>query len=186
MPELDHVIWAVPDIGAAAEALLRGHGLNALEGGVHPAWGTRNAIVPLGGAYLELVEVFDDEAPRVGFTGRVAAVADAGGGPALWCQRVPDIEAEAARRGYDVVPGERRNADGSLLSWRTAGLPQACATPATPFIIEWDDPAAMPGRLAVWHGCGPVRCVRAVVGPDGPEAVVITARSGDRVLRASP
>lgn len=177
------MIWAVPDIASAAEALLRDHGLRALEGGMHPAWGTRNAIVPLGGAYLELVEVVDPEAPRVGFTGRVAEVAATGGGPALWCERVPDIDAEAARRGYEVVPGERRNADGSVLSWRVAGMPQACTAPAMPFLIEWDDPAAMPGRAAVRHHCGPVRSASVVVGPDGPEAMVISARSEDRVLR---
>lgn len=183
MPELDHVIWAAPDIASAAGTLLREHGLCTVKGGEHPAWGTRNAIVPLGGAYLELVEVFDPDAPRVGFTGRVAEVAAAGGGPALWCERVDDIDAEAARRGYEVVPGERRNSDGSVLSWRAAGVPQACAAPAVPFIVEWDDPHAMPGRTAVRHECGPVQAARAVVGPDGPEAVVVSARSGDLVLR---
>jgi len=183
VPELDHVIWAVPDIASAAEALSRDHGLTAVEGGEHPAWGTRNAIVPLGGPYLELVEVFDPEAPRVGFTGRVAEVAASGGGPALWCQRVPDIDAAAAALGYEVVPGERRNADGSVLSWRVAGVPQACAAPTVPFLIQWDDPATMPGRAVVRHACGPVRAARAVVGPDGPEAVVVSARSGDQVLR---
>lgn len=171
--ELDHVVWAVPSIGDAADRLLTSHGLRTLPGGVHPAWGTRNAIVPLGGAYLELVEVADPEGPRVGFTARVADVADGGGGLALWCERVDDIDAEAAVRGYEVVPGTRENADGSVLSWRVAGLPQACATPLLPFLIQWDDPHAMPGAIAVDHACGAIEGVHLDVGPHGPRTLRI-------------
>lgn len=176
MTELDHVIWAVPDIAAVADALARDHGLLALPGGRHPAWGTRNAIVPLNGAYLELVEVDDPEAPMVGFTARVAEVVAAGGGLALWCERVDDITAEAAVRGYEVVPGTRENDDGSVLSWRVAGLPQACATPVLPFLIQWDDPAAMPGAIAVDHPCGAIEGVRVDVGARGPRDLRITVR----------
>lgn len=179
MSQLDHVVWAVPSIGDAADHLLMHHGLRTLPGGVHPAWGTRNAVIPLDGAYLELVEVADPHAPRVGFTARVADVADGGGGLALWCERVDDIEAEAAGRGYDVVPGTRENADGSLLSWRVAGMPQACATPLLPFLIEWDDPAAMPGAIALSHRCGAIERVHLDVGVHGPREMRITAASGE-------
>jgi len=176
--QLDHVVWAVPSIGDAADHLLVRHGLRTLPGGVHPAWGTRNAVIPLDGAYLELVEVADPQAPRVGFTARVAEVADAGGGLALWCERVDDIEAEAAVRGYEVMPGTRENADGSVLSWKVAGMPQACATPLLPFLIQWDDPDAMPGAIAVSHPCGSIEKVHLDVGATGPLALRITAASG--------
>ncbi len=175
VPQLDHVIWAVPAIAPAAEALRRDHGLITLPGGVHPAWGTRNAIVPLAGAYLELVEVADPEAPRVGFTRRVAEVAAAGGGLALWCARVDDIQREAAARGYAVVPGIRENADGTVLSWQVAGMPAACATPVLPFLIQWDDPSAMPGVMAVEHPCGRIGRVHLDVGRSGLEGLHITA-----------
>lgn len=176
--DLDHVIWAVPDIAIAADALRRDHGLITLPGGRHPAWGTRNAIVPLNGAYLELVEVEDPEAPMVGFTARVAEVAAAGGGLALWCERVDDITAEAAVRGYEVVPGTRENPDGSVISWRVAGLPQACATPVLPFLIQWDDPATMPGALAVDHPCGAIEKVHLDVRAEGPAVLTITTVDG--------
>lgn len=175
---LDHVVWAVPSIGDAADRLLTNHGLRTLPGGVHPAWGTRNAVIPLDGAYLELVEVADPQAPRVGFTARVAEVADAGGGLALWCERVDDIEAEAAVRGYEVVPGTRQNPDGSVLSWRVAGLPQACATPVLPFLIQWDDPDAMPGAIAVSHPCGAIEGVHLDVGAHGPRALRVAVADG--------
>lgn len=179
---LDHVIWAVPDITPVTDSLRRDHGLLVLPGGRHPAWGTRNAIVPLAGAYLELVQVDDPEAPMVGFTARVAEVAAAGGGLALWCERVDDIGAEAAVRGYEVVPGTRENDDGSVLSWRVAGIPQACATPVLPFLIQWDDPAAMPGAMPVSHPCGTIEGVRVDVGARGPRDLRITTRRGEIVL----
>lgn len=173
---LDHVIWATPDIESLAVALRRDHGLVTLPGGRHPAWGTRNAIVPLDGAYLELVQVDDDDAPMVGFTARVADVADAGGGLALWCERVEDIGHQAAVRGYEVVPGTRENDDGSLLSWQVAGIPQACAAPVLPFLIQWDDLAAMPGAIAVDHPCGAIEKVHLDVGAHGPRDLRITVR----------
>lgn len=179
---LDHVIWAVPDIAPVTDSLRRDHGLLVLPGGRHPAWGTRNAIVPLAGAYLELVQVDDPEAPMVGFTARVAEVAAAGGGLALWCERVDDIGAEAAVRGYEVVPGTRVNDDGTVLSWRVAGIPQACATPVLPFLIQWDDPSAMPGAMPVSHPCGAIEGVRVDVGARGPRDLRITTRRGEIVL----
>src|SRR5437660_1356671 len=54
---IDHLILAVDDLDAAAVQLTERTGLAVVPGGVHPAWGTRNVIVPLGGAYLELVAV---------------------------------------------------------------------------------------------------------------------------------
>jgi len=175
--ELDHVIWAVPSLDQAIAELLRDHGLAAVSGGSHPAWGTRNAIVPLGGAYLELVDVADPDAPMVGFTARVAEVAAGGGGLALWCERTDDIEHDAAVRGYDVVPGTRENPDGSRLSWRVAGMPQACATPLLPFLIQWDDPATMPGAMAAHHPWGAIDRVHLDVGPHGPSRLWL--HSGD-------
>jgi hypothetical protein len=180
--ELDHVIWAVPDIAHAAESLLLDHGLTTLPGGRHPAWGTRNAIVPLAGAYLEIVQLDDADPPMVGFTARVAEVAAAGGGLALWCERVDDIAHEAAVRGYEVVPGTRQNDDGTVLSWRVAGIPQACATPVLPFLIRWDDPAVMPGAIAVDHPCGAIESVHLDVGAHGPAALRIAARRGTFAL----
>ncbi|MBM3664699.1 MAG: VOC family protein [Actinobacteria bacterium] len=182
MLELDHVVWAVPSIRDTADGLLAHHGLRALASGVHPAWGTRNAVVPLNGPYLELVEVADPDAPRVGFTARVAAVAEAGGGLAMWCERVDDIVAEAAVRGYDVVPGTRENDDGSLLSWRVAGIAQASAMPVLPFLIQWDDPATMPGAITVGHPCGAIERVHLDMGPDGPQHLRVTSARGEMTL----
>lgn len=174
---LDHVVWGVPSIAPVAERLLTANGLVTIAGGMHPAWGTRNAIVPLSGAYLELVEVADPDAPMVGFTQAVARAAADGGRLCLWCVRTLDITAEAAPRGLHVTAGERDNPDGSIITWQVAGMAEACADPAVPFIIQWDDDATMPGSIAVDHPAGAVRIIDLDVQPDGPRSLRIAAEN---------
>ena len=178
---LDHVVWGVPSIAPIAERLLTANGLVTIAGGLHPAWGTRNAIVPLSGASLELVEIADPDAPMVGFTQAVARAAADGGRLCLWCVRTGDIEADATPRGLHVTPGERDNPDGSIITWQVAGMAEACADPAEPFIIQWDDDATMPGAIAVDHPCGAIERVDLNVGPHGPHALKITIADGGAI-----
>jgi hypothetical protein len=179
---LDHVVWGVPSIAPVAERLLTANGLVTIAGGIHPAWGTRNAIVPLSGAYLELVEIADPDAPMVGFTQAVARAAADGGRLCLWCVRTGDIEAGAAPRGLHVTPGERDNPDGSIITWQVAGMAEACADPAEPFIIQWDDDGTMPGSLAVDHPAGEARIINFDVQPDGPRSLRISCPQGEFTL----
>jgi hypothetical protein len=58
--EIDHVLVAVADpVGVAAD-LAATLGLLPVGGGVHEAIGTRNALLSLGGPYLELIGLMDD------------------------------------------------------------------------------------------------------------------------------
>jgi hypothetical protein len=169
---LDHVVWAVPSITATADFLRTGCGLATLPGGRHPAWGTRNAIVPLGGAYVELVEVEDPARAILGFGGAVRDAARDGGRLILWCVATPDIGDEADALGLDVVPGVRENPDGTVISWRVAGLPEALAHPDRPFLIQWDAPRAAPGTLIAAHPHAPVRTLSLMLaGPQDHDAV---------------
>jgi hypothetical protein len=52
---MDHVIYAVDDLDAAASLMSDREGLASVPGGRHEGWGTANRIVPLGGSYLELI-----------------------------------------------------------------------------------------------------------------------------------
>ena len=61
-PWFGNVILGVVDLATTAERL-RGVGLDVLEGGTHPRFGTRNMIVPLGRSYLELLAVEDPAVP---------------------------------------------------------------------------------------------------------------------------
>lgn len=167
MLRLDHVVWAVPRIAPVVARLGADHGLIALPGGTHPAWGTRNAVVPLSGAYLEIVEVADAEVATHGFGGRVATVAAAGGGLAAWCVAVDDITVFAAGRGLHVTPGSRDTPDGGRLTWRVAGMAEAMASPDLPFMVEWDDPACAPGMLKARHPCGDARVTTLTIATHG-------------------
>ncbi len=57
--EIDHILLAVGDPDAAAAGLAKVLGLPAAGGGVHAGIGTRNALLSLGGPYLELIGLLD-------------------------------------------------------------------------------------------------------------------------------
>jgi hypothetical protein len=164
--EIDHLVLGVADLDAAAEALLDRHGLVALPGGRHPAWGTANRIVPLGSAYLELVAVVEpDVAAASGFGAWVADMA-AGRCGWGWAVRTDDIEAAAARLGLGVVAGSRVTPDGTELRWRLAGVEAAASERALPFFIAWDEGTPPPGTTKAHHPAGDVRLVGLTVEAD--------------------
>jgi len=59
--EIDHVLVATRDPDDAAAGLAASLGLLRAGGGVHEAIGTRNALISLGGPYLELIGLQDAE-----------------------------------------------------------------------------------------------------------------------------
>ena len=129
--ELDHVLIAISDLEAATRELEQRHGLAAVEGGRHQGLGTANAIVPLGGTYLELVAVVDEaEAARSGFGSWVAA----GDLPRLlgWYVRTDDLDSVADRldltwgRGTPY-PGQALAQPASIDELRLQGDPRQIA-----------------------------------------------------------
>ncbi|HJW20899.1 MAG TPA: VOC family protein, partial [Candidatus Limnocylindrales bacterium] len=128
---IDHVLLAVADVRASAAVLWRRHGLAAIEGGVHPGWGTANWLVPLGSSYLELVYVDDPVvAAESAFGRRARDVIAGGGGPYAWAVAPADVEAVAARLRLPLVGGSRRRPDGRVVTWRTVGLGIALEDPS--------------------------------------------------------
>ena len=102
---LDHIVFAAGPEGlrGCTQKLSELLGEEFHDGGVHPRFGTRNAILPLAeGTYLEIVEVLDhpasDKAP---FGQAVRARSALGGGWLGWVVSVTDIapleERSAAR-----------------------------------------------------------------------------------------
>jgi hypothetical protein len=136
---VDHLLIAVADLDAAAAAVER-LGLPVAAGGRHPGWGTANRIVPLGGAYLELIArrrpIGDRLQPVRGVGGCVAAGADGMGRPPRRsrCDRRPARARSRAGR-----------ARGARRSHPEAGVERAAAEPSLPFFIEWAAGAAFPG-----------------------------------------
>lgn len=147
---LDHVSYAAEHDGlqATAARLAERLGVRAVNGGVHPSFGTRNMILPMAHErYVEVVEVLDhpasDKAP---FGQAVRACSERGGGWLGWVVRVDDIDAVAARLGVEVRPGHRRFPDGRDLTWRQVGVNGLINDPQLPFYVQFDDMNLHPSR----------------------------------------
>ncbi|MGA7203847.1 MAG: VOC family protein, partial [Specibacter sp.] len=122
-------------------------GVDAVRGGVHPRFGTRNMIIPLTDHhYLEVVECLDhpasDKAP---FGQAVRARSAAGGGWMGWCVAVDDLTPFEERLGRSAVPGNRKFPDGQELIWQQIGIKGLIADPQVPYMLKWEgDPALHP------------------------------------------
>jgi hypothetical protein len=145
---VDHVSYAAERDGLHATAARLGAriGVAVVDGGVHPRFGTRNAILPLSGhRYVEVVEVLDhpasDKAP---FGQAVRARSETGGGWLGWVVSVDDMAAVEQRLGRRAVVGSRRRPDGSELRWLQLGVKGLIGDPQLPFFVRWDDGARHP------------------------------------------
>jgi Glyoxalase-like domain len=187
---IDHVIVAATDLDAAAARLEADHGLRAVGGGRHEGLGTHNRIVPLGGAYLEILAVADaGEAARSQLGRALAArIGRAGEGLMGWAVAVDDVVPVAERLATPVSTIVRQG-----FSARLTGVLEAMATPLLPFFvardpggedpgasgdaggIEWIEVAGDPGRLDAWLG-GARLPVRVVVAAPAVRAVAISGR----------
>jgi hypothetical protein len=140
--QIDHVLYAVTDLDAAATRFEEDLGLFSIPGGPHPGWGTANRIVPLGPDYLELVGVVDREAAEASLFGRL--VLDAGDGLIGWSIGTDDLDRVANRLGLEIVRGKRKRPDGVRLTWRAAGIEEAMRSHgALPFFIQWEGPGEL-------------------------------------------
>jgi hypothetical protein len=170
---LDHLVVAVADPDAAADALEQTLGLACTGGGRHPAWGTFNRLAWLGDTYIELIGVFDRSlAPSGAVSRTVLEALDAGHtGLVAYAVASDDLDADVARLRdggsplSDVEVRSRTRPDGEVVSWR-ATFPPELGPSEPPFIIEheligaeWGDEArAKRADLAHPLG-GPARIV---------------------------
>jgi hypothetical protein len=191
--ELDHVLFAVTDLAAAARELQTHWGLASVEGGMHPDWGTANRIVPLGTSYLELVAVVDRAAAANSSFGRwVASGASCLGRPLGWAVRTGQLDQLARRLGLTVHSGARVAPSGELLRWRSAGIDQAAAESSLPFFIEWAAGVRLPGSAAVAHPAAPAGISKLLLHGDpdrlaawlGDHTLPIVVRTGRPAVAA--
>ena len=145
---VDHVSYAAEADGltATAERLAKKLGVNPVDGGVHPRFGTRNIILPLAHErYVEVVEVLDhpasDKAP---FGQAVRARSEAGGGWLGWVVCVDDLAESEQRLGLQGVVSSRHRPDGVQLKWRQLGVKGLMADPQVPYFIQWEDKSVHP------------------------------------------
>jgi hypothetical protein len=205
---IDHLVYAVGDLDAAAARFDETYGLAATPGGVHPRWGTGNRIVALGGdRYLELIAIVDPSVAATTVLGRAIAERTEGGD--RWfalCLGDDAIVSTAGRLGLSLDPGSRTMPDGRVVAWRGAGIDDPSRTPDLPFFIEWTGdadthPGARAGahrsqatdvawveiagdarRFASWTDAAPLP-VRFTHGELGIASVGLTTPSGELVVR---
>ena len=189
---IDHVIYAVEDLDAAAARIERELGLAVAGGGRHEGHGTHNRIVPLGGGYLELLGVADaQEAASSPFgRGLLRRLEHDGEGWLAWVVAVEDVDPVARRLDTPITTLRRAG-----LSARLTGVAAAMDEPFLPFFVSRDQGVADPGaagdaggitsielagdaaRLARWLD-GASLPVHVVDGPPAVRAVGV----GDRRL----
>lgn len=148
---LDHVSYAAgPDgLDATAERLAEELGVELVDGGIHPRFGTRNRLLPLaGGHYLEVVGVLDHPAAEdVPFGQAVKARTESGGGWLGWVVAVDDLAPVEARLGRPAVQGNRKRPDGFELLWKQIGVKGLMNDAQLPFFVHWEsDPGEHPSK----------------------------------------
>lgn len=140
---LDHVSYAVGPEGltATADKLAEILGIDWVNGGVHPRFGTRNILFPMKNRqYLEVVEVLDHPASeKAPFGQAVRARSNMGGGWMGWVVAVDDLAPFEKRLDRRAVPGSRRFPDGRALTWQQIGIKGLIADAQVPYILRWDD-----------------------------------------------
>lgn len=139
---IDHVLYAVSDLEAAATRFEEDLGFESVPGGRHSSWGTANRIVQLGPDYLELIGVVDRETAAGSELGKL--LLDAGDGLVGWSVATEELDPIAQRLGLAVERGSRKRPDGVRLAWRLAGLHEALTSGgALPFFIQWEGPGEL-------------------------------------------
>lgn len=139
---LDHVVIAIDDLDAAIDDY-RALGFTVRRGGVHANRATHNALVTFAdGTYLELLAA-TGALPLPGLVD-FGVMLRQGEGLAGFALASNDLDADAVRlRAHgvavgDVIPGERRREDGTLIRWKLALIDGGFA----PFLIQDVTPRA--------------------------------------------
>ena len=141
--QLDHLVYAVPDLEKGIDQLEVKLGVRAAEGGRHLEEGTRNALIALGrDSYLEILGPDPDHpvADRPLWLGLEGLTRPRLTAWAVKGSRLEDardrIRAAGVRLG-PVVAGNRKRPDGVLLSWEFTDPHVVVAEGLVPFLIDW-------------------------------------------------
>jgi hypothetical protein len=149
--ELDHLLYATPDVDATVAELEERFGVPFAGGGTHPGWGTRNRILPLGDRiYLEVIG--PDEA-QAGASGDPILEVDRLEAPSLrwWAIRpflMPLTCGEFETAGFvpgQIVDGRRTLPDGSELNWTITDPHVRLMDGLIPLVIDWGTSTRHPG-----------------------------------------
>ena len=149
--QIDHLVYAVPDLASAVDDLERRTGVRAAAGGKHLGLGTHNALLALGPkTYLEIIAP-DHEQPQPASRRPFGLDSSANARLAGWVVGVEDIDAAIATaraHGYDpgdAIDMQRSTPDGAVLRWKLTI--NAVDGGPVPLLITWGD-TEHPARTA--------------------------------------
>lgn len=143
LAQIDHLVYATPDLALGIATIESRLGVRATPGGQHPGVGTRNALVALGPtSYLEIIGPDPEQPPPSG--PRRFGIDDLKA-PRLitWVAKGMDLDAITARakaRGVvlgAIIPGSRKRPDGVVLTWRYTDPNTVVADRLVPYFIDW-------------------------------------------------
>jgi len=159
---VDHVLIVSHDAGSTCSELEERTGLRSVPGGQHQGLGTRNQIVPLGGGFLEILEIHDPELAALNPFGKLAlaGLADATArgrldSLAAWSTVVADIRPASAGMSGPVLHLTREGVSALL-----TGVEEATVDPSRPFYLQRGPSDADPGQRAAGHLHRPVGFAR--------------------------
>ncbi len=149
MTSLDHLVVAGTDLSALVAWWTAQSGHQATAGGSHVGLGSKNALVGLGSAYLELIGPDpEQEQPPGPRPFGIDELPEHSIKLVTLALSVDDLDAALERMAaHDVSfgsarPMSRAKPDGTVLSWRLA-LPDGLDG-VMPFLIEWGDGVVHP------------------------------------------
>jgi hypothetical protein len=143
LAQVDHLVYATPDLDAGIRTVETLLGVRATTGGQHPGLGTRNALVALGpNRYLEIIGP-DPDQPRLSQPRRFGI--DDLQAPRLigWVAkgtRLEQVVSKARLAGVglgDVIDGSRKRPDGVVLAWRYTDPSVVLEDRLIPYFIDW-------------------------------------------------
>jgi hypothetical protein len=158
---VDHLVYATADLDRGIAEVERVLGVRASPGGQHPIWGTRNALVALGSSsYLEIIAPNPDHSSLSEGRpfGLDALAASRLVGWAAKGSGLTNFRDAAAQHGVElgrVLSGSRKQADGTVLTWKLTDLRCVVADGIVPFFIDWGKsphPALVASRGATLVG----------------------------------
>lgn len=144
MHELDHILWAAPDLDDGARQFAAASGVTPAGGGSHAGFGTRNTLASLGERlYFEVISVDPAQTDHKARAQRLARLT----APELHTFGVRGDDLDSYRdtaRGLglaasDPVAMSRLRSDGVLIRWRAIYVVDDHWGDMVPFLIDWMD-----------------------------------------------
>ena len=142
--QIDHLVWAAPELDSAIARLERLTGVRARPGGAHPGTGALNALLPLG--TRRYLEVLAPDPAQASLAASALALTKLGGPVlhtfAMATGRLDRLAAKMEKASLPhagIIPMSRRLPSGRLVRWRLLIPTGHAYGPLIPFFIDWGD-----------------------------------------------